>query len=383
MITTKPATEKDLTAAVKLSEDVFKSSFLKDLTLRESGFKPSNIRLLYDDGVLASCVCVLPRNMLLDGKVIPLAGIGGVATHPDYRGKGYANKLMTDAVEYMKKEGYGLSVLYPFKEEYYRQFGYSTVRLPYRIIKADRSMKTGRRYQVREIGGKEIVEMENIYNEFNAGGSGMIQRDKRYWTLYLEYRKADTRIFGAFKSGSLKGFAMTGPVYKNRGEQACGYKLSEFNCLNTYEDTGNVLSLKAINEASMAGFKEAFYDDSSGNRIIHGKPATAKQMERYINLKYVKMYSLINLNTILSKMDDVFNRRLRLANKKGRWQDCISFKREAGGVSIEIKKSGKITLIQDKKFISMLLGAGIKNSAPVLQLLFPPLKPVFYDFDYL
>lgn len=118
MIKIRPARSGDLKDAVKLSEAVFKSSFLKDLNMRESSFKPSNIRLLFEGGRLASSVAVIPRDMYMNGAFLKMAGIGGVATYPEFRGKGYANLLMKDAVSFMEKQGYGLSTLYLFNEKY-------------------------------------------------------------------------------------------------------------------------------------------------------------------------------------------------------------------------------------------------------------------------
>ena len=68
MITIRPATESDLQDVCRLTETVFNSSFMKDLRLKETGLKPENVRLLFEDNTLASAVHVMPRKMLLDGK---------------------------------------------------------------------------------------------------------------------------------------------------------------------------------------------------------------------------------------------------------------------------------------------------------------------------
>jgi GNAT superfamily N-acetyltransferase len=46
------------------------------------------------DGLLVSQLCLLKREILVGGKKVETAGVGGVATHPDWQRKGFAKQLM-------------------------------------------------------------------------------------------------------------------------------------------------------------------------------------------------------------------------------------------------------------------------------------------------
>ncbi len=80
-----------------------------------------------DDDMPVATVTMYDREVWYHGRKFRMCGIGDVATHPEYRGKGLASKLMRHAVEMMKKEGYDLSILFTDINSYYEKFGYSTV----------------------------------------------------------------------------------------------------------------------------------------------------------------------------------------------------------------------------------------------------------------
>ena len=97
------ATAKDMQNVEKMTELVFNGTFVRDVIEKEEEFE--NARLLFDEsGKLASTVFIIPRKMYFEGKILELDGIGGVAANTAFRGKGYANFLMQDAILNMKKK---------------------------------------------------------------------------------------------------------------------------------------------------------------------------------------------------------------------------------------------------------------------------------------
>lgn len=52
--------------------------------------------------------------------------IGSVCTHPDYRGKGYGEDVMTQAVAEGKKRGVDVLILFSAVEEFYQRLGFET-----------------------------------------------------------------------------------------------------------------------------------------------------------------------------------------------------------------------------------------------------------------
>jgi predicted N-acetyltransferase YhbS len=72
---------------------------------------------------LATVAAALMRQNVR-GRVYPMAGICGVATHPQARRQGHVRALLTRLLGQMRDEGYPVSALYPFRPSFYERFGY-------------------------------------------------------------------------------------------------------------------------------------------------------------------------------------------------------------------------------------------------------------------
>ncbi|MGI8486326.1 MAG: GNAT family N-acetyltransferase [Thermomicrobiales bacterium] len=64
------------------------------------------------------------------GKVLPMGGIGAVASMPAGRRQGHVRQLFIRAFEEMRNDGYIASTLYPFRESFYERLGYATFPAP-------------------------------------------------------------------------------------------------------------------------------------------------------------------------------------------------------------------------------------------------------------
>ena len=88
--------------------------------------EPSAFRwwLAEEGDAFCGCVGVLSAPVRFDGHTVPMGGIAGVATLPQYRRRGAIRACMNAALAEMHERGDVFSVLYPFSRAYYRQFGY-------------------------------------------------------------------------------------------------------------------------------------------------------------------------------------------------------------------------------------------------------------------
>ena len=75
------------------------------------------------DGRLAAAVGVFPLTWHVGGATLRVAAIGGVSTHPRYRGRGLMSTLMRHCVQEIRAAGYPLSWLSGMRRRY-RHFGY-------------------------------------------------------------------------------------------------------------------------------------------------------------------------------------------------------------------------------------------------------------------
>ncbi len=82
------------------------------------------VRLVQEDGDVRASATILPLEAFVDGRPVPMGGIGAVVTDPAYRRRGYAGKLMRDVLREMRERGVHLSVLWPFAHAFYRTYGW-------------------------------------------------------------------------------------------------------------------------------------------------------------------------------------------------------------------------------------------------------------------
>lgn len=81
-----------------------------------------------DDGeTLASMMYPITYESRFGDTYLPALGIGGVATHPQYRRTGGIRAIFRRLFEMAPERGWVSSYLYPFSYDYYRQFGYERV----------------------------------------------------------------------------------------------------------------------------------------------------------------------------------------------------------------------------------------------------------------
>lgn len=146
-------------------------------------------RALFDDnGKMCSCLELLPFEAMFNGKVVPMSGIGGVATLPEEIGKRYAQQLMAYCMEEMYEKGDVFSYLYPFSHVYYRKFGYelnmkaNNYSIPVDSFKIFKERKSLKLYLPKE----DPHDIKKIYNEFIYDKNLALVRNKDRWNRFFD-----------------------------------------------------------------------------------------------------------------------------------------------------------------------------------------------------
>jgi len=88
---------------------------------------PWSLRVRDDDGRLVSHVGMLTRDVEVDGTPTTIGGIGGVKTHPDARGRGYASAALQTAAAFFTDDlgvAFILLVCLPPTVPYYERLGW-------------------------------------------------------------------------------------------------------------------------------------------------------------------------------------------------------------------------------------------------------------------
>jgi GNAT superfamily N-acetyltransferase len=405
----KGCDSSSLMEAARLSREVFRSDFFLESTVKEESYKRSHTRLLYEPGgKLASMLSYLPRKMNICGQMAAIAGINGVATAPEFRARGYAAELMKDAILTMEKQGFALSVLYPFKSEYYAALGYSDFTVLPKAIDAKKDT-VNRSYSIKDISDTPpVIELSYVYNSFNGKLTCAIRRSIRYWKDFFSFFNTTAgkeewdglAILGAYSGGKLSAYAMISRLKNSFEEKAHGLKICEYACLSGEEEALNVLAERAASMALEYKFKKIFYEEAGKSVLRSGRELKHGELREYSNPKYIKMFRIINFRELMKIILPLAGQRLVRGGIKGGISGWFSISRSVtdfrGRIFFSFRRSGSTVEMDDGEFIKLFMGLcafeGIKadgknglskEELALMRLAFPGLKPVYWDFDYL
>ena len=113
------------------------------------------------DGRLVSQVGVLDRTIQVGGQSLSIAGVGGVATHPEFQRRGFAEVLLQAAVEQMRQRGsYDFAMLFcePKMIPYYAKRGYTQIHNPIYILQGGQRVLFEDYEKVLPLSGKSWPE---------------------------------------------------------------------------------------------------------------------------------------------------------------------------------------------------------------------------------
>jgi len=74
----------------------------------DSSYRHDQSRVVVVNGGIVATLRMWERRMRIGSCIVRMGGIGGVCTHPDYRGVGYATALMKDTIRRSGRSSNGL-----------------------------------------------------------------------------------------------------------------------------------------------------------------------------------------------------------------------------------------------------------------------------------
>lgn len=148
----------------------------------DSSFELEQARVCVADGRIVSFVRISDRPIRIGFAVVRMGGVGAVSTKAEHRGRGYSTALLWDAVRYMERAGYDLSMLFTGIPRHYAKVGWATFpEHRFSVPIADAPVVTTP-YAVRDFDeARDLEAVIEIYNRYNQERSGTLARPRRYW----------------------------------------------------------------------------------------------------------------------------------------------------------------------------------------------------------
>jgi predicted N-acetyltransferase YhbS len=213
------AGKEELEEALQLQGRVFglSADYFRTLAAKDPLFDRENVFVAKVDGKVVSHVQVFPKLVRLAGAQVWMGGIGGVATDPDYRGKGLASELLKMAIGSMKRRGMETSVLFTGIQDFYRRLGWEVASGINRYtLSVDKAPSEVPGYSTRPFSREDLGAVASIYEEQNANRSLSVIRSEEIWDLQLRHPQApappeDLEGFTvAEREGDVVGYARMG-----------------------------------------------------------------------------------------------------------------------------------------------------------------------------
>ena len=207
------ATNADLAEIVDLQCLVFRPtedqasarywSYFRD----EPTYRPEQSRLLLDNGRIVAHLRIWDRQIRVRGARLRVGGIGSVLTHPDFRGRGYAQSLMRDAEVYMEQAGYDLGMLFTIiGTPFYAKLGWIPIPLPTFTLRVDGLKITAENNGRKLDPDQDLPAAMALYDAANAQWTGTEVRTIPYWQSGpSSYRDLFPQI-GVEQEGQLIGY---------------------------------------------------------------------------------------------------------------------------------------------------------------------------------
>ena len=165
------------------------------------------VRLIEEDGDIRASAAILPLEVFVDGRPVPVGGIAAVATDPAYRRRGFAGELMRDVLRTMREREMHLSLLYPFAQVFYRAYGWelATETIAYTLKPTDLPTSSEQR-RIRAYREGDLHEMMDLLEGEAAGRSCCVRRSEGRWRSLVSRKDWQAAVYE--REGRLEGYIL-------------------------------------------------------------------------------------------------------------------------------------------------------------------------------
>jgi len=162
------------------------------------------------DGRVAGHASGYRFTMSLGGRDVPVRGIAAVAVVPEFRRRGVAEALMVGLHRQMKRRGEPLSMLYAFRNSFYRKMGYGTVEWVDDLrVSADQLPASPLRKNARTLDReKDASLLPALYERWRQDRVGPFVRHPGWWERRVWERTSDGAVYVDPKTKRPRGYLL-------------------------------------------------------------------------------------------------------------------------------------------------------------------------------
>jgi predicted acetyltransferase len=216
-ITVRPIKdEQELETVYRVWETAFpeEKQFFERRLQSEDKYDPETTWVAAVEGEIGAAVQVFPYKAWMSDIQVKIAGIGNVATLPQYRGRGLTHAILHEQIKWMYKQGYDLSLLYTGIPAFYEKAGWHTVEelfynVPLKNIQLDTELAFA--YTIASFSDQDLDGVRQVYRSCNKHRTGARIRTEEYWQKLMNRANDPHADFlTAKESGRIIAYVWTG-----------------------------------------------------------------------------------------------------------------------------------------------------------------------------
>jgi predicted N-acetyltransferase YhbS len=349
----------------------------------------SGIDVAMQQGEIASTVRTFTRTVHMGGAQVRMGGIGEVSTKEAHRRKGLSGQLLENALQHMRENEVGLSVLFTGNVAHYQRHGWEIVKTErWRYNSLPITFPGASDVQVRPINYAYDVEaVAAIHERTSAPLAGPLVRSNAYWWNWLRSKLEHALV--AERDGKILAYLLS-----NRREDQV--QIVEFGV--EPEAVGALIALlnavarpKSDAPSSMvipAAMKQMLAD------ALQMAPTPPERIEQNIMCRVVSPIALA------TQMRPVWEERLRTAHWQGTLtldtgMGCCRLQMDDNGLRVSVAEadsapSTHTATFTHVEFINLLYGNGeaavigecdTPEARTAVQALLPPVTHTWWAAD--
>jgi len=141
----RPARRTDVEALAELGARAYRVASVekrREFYTDHPRFGLRDVRVGELDGAIVASLVLYPFEAWVRGRKLPVAGIGSVAVSPEHRRRGVADALLRATLRELRVSSRPLSMLAPFRDAFYRKFGWGTCEIVHQFAFAPANLAT-------------------------------------------------------------------------------------------------------------------------------------------------------------------------------------------------------------------------------------------------
>jgi predicted acetyltransferase len=196
--------------------------------LEHPRFTLRDVRVAELDGAIVAAMVLYPFAAWVRGQRVPLTGVGNVAVSPEHRRRGVGDAFMRAALREMRARGSHLSVLYPFRADWYRRLGWGPFEHVHQLAIAPANLPpSDEARRVRRMALPDRAAVMALYERAAQRGHFALARNEGWWTQRLWSYPGDWVVYEGRRRGQIEGYLHYEPDTA-RGSFRLAMTLAEF-----------------------------------------------------------------------------------------------------------------------------------------------------------